>query len=270
MKYKYAFIILVFLVGTINVSAQKYFNKEVKALIKIDKTSEFVTFSATAENLTPSDLSLRYEFTVYKTDINGNSSNSNQSNRFFLNGNDKKVLSSVNISTNSKEKIIVLLLIYPDNGVEKQGAIGKDRIVVTAKENESILNIKLSKEREKEIEFKKNAKDQDQDTSSKDGVYIEGLVIHKVLTKSGRDFYKYFYSEYYLREIKTQKNILIEEVPGQRRSTRITVKVEDQLVWQFFSKPKKDFLVEMAQTSLQRCIKQIQELNKRKQTLTQY
>ena len=270
MKFKNALIVLLFIVGTINVSAQKYFNKEVKAVIKIDETSEFVTFSATAENLTPSDLSLRYEFTVYKTDLDGNTSNSKQSNRFYLNGNDKKVLSSVNLSTSSIENTIVLLLIYPDNGDEKQGAIGKDRIVVTAKENESKLDIKFSKEREKEIEAEKNSQNQDQDTSSKDGVYLEGLVIQKVLTKSGRDFYRYFYSEYYLKQIKTQKNILIQEVPGQRRSTLITVKVEDQLVWQFFSRPKKDFLVEMAAVSLQRCIKQIQALEKRKQTLTQY
>ena len=270
MNLKKAFFVIVFLFVANNVAAQRYFNKEAKAVIKIDRTSEFVTFSATAENLTFSDLSLRYVFTVFKTDSNGNSSNSKQDNGFFLKGSDKKVLSSVNINVSSKEKIIILLLIYPINNDEEQGAIGKDRIVVTSNENEEGLSIKLSKERELEIEAEKNSQDQDQESSSKDGVYIEGLVIQKTLTKSGRDFYRYFYSEYYLRQIKTQKNILIEEVPGQRRSTRITVKVENQIVWQFFARPKKDFLVEMAGISLQRCIRQIQELNKRKENITQY
>lgn len=262
------FIAILFLFTGINVSAQKYFNKEVKAVIKIDSTSEYVTLSATAENLTFSDMSLRYEFNVYKTDSNGNTSNSKQSNRFFLNGSDKKVLSSVSINASSKDKVIILLLIYPNSDDKQQGAIGKDRIVITAKDNEVGLNIKLSKEREKEIEEKN--KSQDQDTYAKDGVFINGLVIQKTLTKSGRDFHRYFYSEYYLREIKTQKNILIEEVPGQRRSTRITVKVDGQLVWQFFATPKKEFLKEMASISIQRSLKYLQELEKRKQTLTQY
>lgn len=267
MKFNF-FIAILFLFTSSHISAQKFFNKEVKAVIKIDKTSEYVTFSATAENLTFSDLSLRYEFNVYKTDSDGNTSNSKQSNNFFLNGGDKKVLSSVSINTSAKDNIILLLLIYPVNNDENQGAIGKDRIVITGKGGEAGLNIKLSKEREKEIEEKN--KSQDQDTSAGDGVYLEGLVIQKTLTKAGRDFHRYFYSEYYLREIKTQKNILIEEVPGQRRSTRITVKVDGQLVWQFFATPKKEFLKEMASISIQKSIRYLQELEKRKQTLTQY
>lgn len=268
MKLKQAFFTIVFLFIAVNVSAQKFFNKEVKAVIKIDKTSEFVTFTATAENLTLSDLSLRYEFIVYNMDSSGNSSSSKQDNRFFLNGSDKKILSSVSINNSSKEKTTILLLIYPITNDKTQGAIGKDRIVVTSSENEAGLNIKLSKEREDEIEEEK--KSQDQDTSSKDGVLLEGLVIQKTLTKSGRDFYRYFYSEYYNRQIKTTKNILIEEVPGQRRSTRISVKVEGELVWQFFARPKKEFLKEMAITSLQRSLRYIQQLQQQKQTLTHY
>ncbi|WP_299889230.1 CsgE family curli-type amyloid fiber assembly protein [uncultured Lacinutrix sp.] len=268
MKLKETVLLIVFLNVCINISAQKYFNKEVKAVIKIDKTSEFFTFTATAENLTPSDLSLRYEFTVYKTDSNGNTSNSKQDNRFFFNGSDKKVLSSVNVNVSSKDKIIILLLIYPISNDKTQGAIGKDRIVITGKKNEVGLNIELSKERVKEIESKKNS--QDQDTSAKDGVFLEGLVIQKTLTKSGRDFYRYFYSEYYNRQIKSPKNIVIEEVPGQRRSTRISVKVDGQLVWQFFARPKKDYLKEMAFTSLKRCLIYLQQLQRQKQTLTRY
>lgn len=268
MKLKEALLIIVFLIVVTNVSAQKYFNNEVKAIIKIDKTSEFVTFTATAENLTVSDLSLRYEFSVFKTDSDGNKTSSKQGNRFFLNGSDKKVLSSVNVNANEKDKIIILLLIYPVNNEKNQGAIGKDRIVITANEKVGGLHIKLSKEREKEIKEKKN--DQDQDTVNNDGVFLEGLVIQKTLTKSGRDFYRYFYSEYYNRQIKTTRNILIEEVPGQRRSTRISIKVDEQLVWQFFSRPKKDFLKEMAITSLQRCLRYIQQIEKQKQTLTRY
>jgi hypothetical protein len=268
MKLKQALLIILLMLLSSHIFAQKYFNNEVKAVIKIDKTSEFVTFSATVENLTLSDLSLRYEFTVYKIDSNGNASHSRQENRFFLKASDKQVLSSVDLNTNTKEKIIILLLVYPISNDETQGAIGKDRIEVTSNDNGAGLNIKLSKEREQEIEAEKNS--QDQDTASNDGVFLEGLVIQKTLTKSGRDFYRYFYSEYYNRQIKTTKNIVIEEVPGQRRSTRISVKVDGQMVWQFFSRPKKEFLKEMAATSLQRSLRYLQQLEKQKQTLIRY
>lgn len=268
MKSKQTLFIVLFFLLCRHGFAQKYFNNEVKAVIKIDQTSEFVTFSATVENLTLSDFSLRYEFTVYKTDSNGNTSHSRQENRFFLKGSDKKVLSSVDINSNVKEKIILLLLVYPITNDENQGAIAKDRIVVTGNENGSGLNIKLSKEREAEIKAENNS--EDQDMASNDGVFLEGLVIQKTLTKSGRDFYRYFYSEYYNRQIKTTKNIVIQEVPGERRSTRISVKIDGQIVWQFFSRPKKEFLKEMAITSLQRSLRYLQQLEKQKQTLKRY
>ena len=268
MKLKQALLIILFILLSSHVFAQKYFNNEVKAVIKIDKTSEFVTFSATVENLTLSDLSLRYEFMVYKTDSNGNSSNSKQENRFFLKGSDKQVLSSVDLNTNAKEKIILLLLVYPISNDPTQGAIGKDRIEVTSNDNGAGLNIKLSEEREQEIAAEKNS--QDQDTASNDGIFLEGLVIQKTLTKAGKDFYRYFFSEYFNRGIRTTKNIVIEEVPDLRRSTRITVKVDGQLVWQFFSRPKKEFLKEMALTSLRRSLGYLQQLEKQKQTLKRY
>ena len=100
---------------------------------------------------------------------------------------------------------------------------------------------------------------------------MDGLVVENTLTKAGRDFYKYFYSEYYNRGIQTKKNIVIEEVPGRMRSTRISVKIDDRVVWQFFSQPKKSFLQSMAITALDRCIAHLQQLQQQKDnTLTRY
>lgn len=246
--------------------AQNVYNKEVKAKIKTDKNSEFITLTGTAENLNFADYSLRYEFMVFKTDANKNTSKSSQGNRFFLQGNEKKILSSVTVNNNFDGKMILILLIYPlENEAENQGAIGKDRIVINSNLN-GVLDIELDESQSKE----NLNSSQDQDSSAKDGIFLEGLVIQKTLTKSGRDFYRYFYSEYFNKQIKSSKNILIEEVPGQRRSTRISVKVDGQLVWQFFARPKKDFLKEMATISLDRSIIYLQQLAKQKQTITRY
>lgn len=241
------------------VCAQKFYNKDVNALIKFDKTSEFTTFSATVENLTYSDLSLRYEFMVFKKDSANNTTKSVQGNRFFLEANEKKILSSITLNNGIEGKVTLLLLVYPVlDGEENTGAISKDRIEVTSNENGQ-LQLKLDPNRKELLR-----------EEAQDGVFLQGLVVKKVLTKSGRDFYKYFYAEYFNKQIKTEKHIVIEEVPGQRRSTRISVKVDGQLVWQFFSQPKKDYLTKMANTALDRSIRYLQQLQKQKQTLTRY
>lgn len=250
---------LVYVLTSMFVCAQKFYNKDVNALIKFDKTSEFTTFSATAENLTYSDLSLRYEFMLFKKDSADNTAKSLQGNRFFLEANEKKILSSITLNNVIAGKVTLLLLVYPVlDGEENTGAISKDRIEVTSNENGQ-LQLKLDPNRKELLR-----------EEAQDGVFLQGLVVKKVLTKSGRDFYKYFYAEYFNKQIKTEKHIVIEEVPGQRRSTRISVKVDGQLVWQFFSQPKKDYLTKMANTALDRSIRYLQQLQKQKQTLTRY
>jgi hypothetical protein len=250
---------LVYVLTSMFVCAQKFYNKDVNALIKFDKTSEFTTFSATVENLTYSDLSLRYEFMVFKKDSANNTTKSVQGNRFFLEANEKKILSSITLNNGIEGKVTLLLLVYPVlDGEENTGAISKDRIEVTSNENGQ-LQLKLDPNRKELLR-----------EEAQDGVFLQGLVVKKVLTKSGRDFYKYFYAEYFNKQIKTEKHIVIEEVPGQRRSTRISVKVDGQLVWQFFSQPKKDYLTKMANTALDRSIRYLQQLQKQKQTLTRY
>lgn len=253
------YIFLCFVIISSFASAQKFYNKDVNALIKFDKTSEFTTFSVTAENLTYSDLSLRYEFMVFKTDIDNNVSKSIQANRFFLKANEKKILSSITLNNGVEGKTTLLLLIYPKiDGEENVGAIGKDRIEVTSNEAGQI-QLKLDPNRKEVLR-----------EEAQQGLFLQGLVVKKVLTKSGRDFYKYFYAEYFNKQVKTEKHILIEEVLGQRRSTRISVKVDGLLVWQFFAQPKKDYLKKMANTALDRSIRYLQQLQKQKQTLTRY
>ena len=63
-------LLLAFLMPSL--AQAQYYNKEVKAEILVEKTSEFYTFIASAENITPSDYSLRYDFMVFRRDENGN------------------------------------------------------------------------------------------------------------------------------------------------------------------------------------------------------
>jgi len=243
---------------SINMSAQ-FYNKEFAAKIYVKQDSEFFTFTATAENLTPTDVDLRYDFSVFKKDDNNNTSKNNQSNRLFLKGNEKKILSSVAINYNEEGKIILLLVLYDID----DKPVGQDRIELNSDNGYQ----KVVKD---ELSVKEKQENRDE-AAPQDGVIIGGLVLEKTLTKAGRDFYKYFYSDYYNRQVTTKKNIFIEEVPGKFRNTRISVKIDDQLLWQFFSQPKKSFLQSMAKTSLDRCIAYLQRLEKQKDdTLKRY
>lgn len=252
---KFMLFTLFFLLG-IGVNAQ-FYNKEYVAKIYADRDSEFYTFTATAENLTPTDVNLRYDFTFYQADENDNVTKNTQSDRFFLKGNEKKVLSSGTVNYNAEGKITILMILYDID----DKAVGQDRIELTNINGfQKLIN----------DEPQETAVNQDQ-AAPQDGFVLDGLVVENTLTKAGRDFYKYFYSEYYNRQVKTKKNIVIEEVPGRFRNTRISVKINDQLLWQFFSQPKKSFLQKMANTALDRCIAYIQQIQQQQDnTITHY
>ncbi len=223
------------------------FNQEVAASVRFEKSSEYYTFYALAENKTSADLNLRYEYMVFKTDDNGNTSKSSQGNRFFIEGNQIIGLSSVTINYAVESKIIIVLLIYDS----EDNPIGKERIVLP-EGGRTILNDKP---------VQQNTNNQDL-AKPEDGYYLKGLVIENTITKAGRDFYRYFFSDYYNKGIKTIHNIVIEEVPGRSRNTMVSVLVKDQLVWRFFSQPRKDFLIEQAKIAMARVIRQLQYLDK--------
>lgn len=248
------FSLIIFL--TCTASAQLY-NKEVIAKISIEDKSEFFTFTATAENLTSSDKNLRYQFFAFENDADNNVIKSGQENRSYLSANEIQVLATLSINSNFEGKIIVLLVIYDD----EDRPIGQDRIEV------STIN-ELKKVVAERTAIALNSGDQ---TDSQDGFTINGLVIQKTLTKAGRDFYKYFGLLYYNKKIKTAKNILIEEVPGFRvRTTLISVKVGNQLVWRFFSRPTRKFLEEMANTAIDKSILYMQQIERQSENLRGY
>jgi hypothetical protein len=224
----------------------QFLNKEVKAEIKVENKGEFLVFTGFAENLTASDFNLKYELMIFKIDENQNSSKTNQENLFYLQAHDKLTLSSTSLNFNEKGKIKVILLI---NDLDNK-PLGKD-ILELDNTNEVIQEIERTKD--KIIITQDEARPQD-------GFIINGLVLEKTITKNGRDFYRFYYSEYYNKQIVSPRNIEIEEAPGRGRGTRITLKVGNQIIMQFFAQPKKEFLQEMASIAINRTIAYLQQL----------
>jgi len=239
-----------------NVAFSQYFNKEIKAKIYVEKNSEFYTFQATAENVTPSDYNLSYEYAIIITQENGETSKSNRVERLFLRANQKKILTQLTINYSLERKAIVLLVLYDVDG----NVLGRDRVVLEEGGKSEIETSGL-------LDLQSISQDQ---ARPKDGFILGGFIFQKLITQSGRNFYRYFSNDYYNRKITTTKNIEILEVPGRGRNTRVSVEVDGQLVWQFFAQPRKEFLKEQAEIAMARVIYRLQQLEQQKEEFTRY
>ena len=140
-------------------------NKVVKASIKTDDNTDYISITSFAENLTDSYKSLYFKLTVIKNDKDNNSSNNTQSGRFTMEANQLKTLSKTQINLVKDNQIIILLLIYDENNK----LLGKDRVVLGEKKTETSNKKKL-----------------------KDGIEISGIISDETKTKMGKDFYDVF------------------------------------------------------------------------------
>lgn len=236
------------------ISAQIY-NQKIDATIITEPSSEFLTFKARVENKTKVDYPLTYEYSIFTTNQDSTVSKSSNRNQFFLQSGERKIVNNLTLNYNFTKKTILLLLIYDEN----EKILGKDRIVL---EEGGRSNID---------ELTKAQVDQNIDQAApQDGFIPEGYVLQKSLTKSGRDFFRYFHSKYLNTQVATEKTILIQETFGRGINTRIIVKVEDQIVHQFFAQPRKSFLTQQADLAFTRVIQRLQDLEKQKDQFIRY
>ncbi|OAB75821.1 CsgE family curli-type amyloid fiber assembly protein [Cochleicola gelatinilyticus] len=247
------FILILLLVSQ---SYAQFYNVEIIAKIKIEKNSEFLSFTATAENTTPSDYNLQYDFMMFRKNENDSIVKTNQEERFYIKANEKKLLSTVTVGNSVDERIILVLLLYDKD----KNPIGQDRIVLGEGGKTELKEI--TDEAPKRVSLDQAAPE--------DGFIAEGYLIENTITKAGRDFFRIFSLNHLNKQVKSNKNIIIEEVPGRGRSTRISVKVEERLVWQFFAQPKKKFLEDMADKALYRCIRYLQALQNQESNFIHY
>lgn len=238
-----------------NPTVAQIYNQEVEANIIIEPGSEFLTFKAGVENKTKEDYPLIYEYSLFTTNKDSTISKSSDRDRFFLQSGERKIVNTLTLNYNFTQKIILLLLVYDQN----EKPIGKDRIVL-AKGGQSDLDNLIKRN---SIRYSDQAKPQD-------GFITQGFVVQKSITKSGRDFFRYFHSKYTDTKVVTDKNILIQETFGRGRNTRIIVKVEDQIVHQFFAQPRKSFLTQQADFAFRRVLRRIQDLEKQKNQFIRY
>ncbi len=240
-------IFSILLLGTVRPSAYaQNFNTEVEAIIKIDNSNDIVEIISSARNMKDANFSLRYELSVISSDSNNNSSKNSQSGRFTLEPFEIKSVSKTSVSFNPTSKTIILLLIYN----EEDKLLGTDRVVLGEQDRKE----------EKKMSYK----------SDNEGISLTGFVTENTKTKPGKDFYDFFYQLYNLNPEKTNKIIKIDEMISFGRTTKITVKVDDTTIHQFFARPKLDYLKMQAENAIKNLNRYLQYLKNRDDQITRY
>ena len=226
------------------------YNTQVEAKIELESKNNLIEITGFAFNKTEIDQSLRYVLSVIKSNSeNSNNSKNNQSGRIVLGSIEKKELSKTVIGVNEKNRIIILLLIYND----EDKLLGKDRIVINENEEDRNQPIIINKNKE-------NTNGDDASNKSTDGVVIRGIVLDETKTKSGRDFYKLFYSLYLGSNINGRKIVAVKEILVMANTTGIEIKVGDEIVYSFIAKPGADYLKNQSNIAIRNVYKHFQKL----------
>jgi curli production assembly/transport component CsgE len=79
---------------------------------------------------------------------------------------------------------------------------------------------------------------------------IDGLLIDETKTKSGRDFFEFFYRNWEAPEEATNYSIMIEEKPFRLNTTMIEIYINETMIFQSFLQPRADLVEELANQSI--------------------
>ena len=225
------------------------YNTSVAAEILITENTEFTELKANARNVTELNRSLTYVFSVITTAEGENNPKTDKKEEgFSLAPFETEVLADITINKSDKSKIIVLFLIYN----YKKELIGKARWA----QNET-------NSKEPVIVTK------DELNRYKDPI-LTGMVTEDTRTKAGRDFYRLFYSDYFLSQLNTEEIISVKELLAFGRNTKIEVRIGSTLVSQFFLQPKEDFLKKMVKGTMANISRYLQTKKNINQEIERY
>jgi curli production assembly/transport component CsgE len=76
---------------------------------------------------------------------------------------------------------------------------------------------------------------------------LDGMLFDETKTKSGKDFYDFFYSRWVAPSGAKNYSIFIREVPFRLMTTQIEVKINETTVFQSFLQPRADIVEQLAE-----------------------
>ncbi len=254
MCYSHRITAFLFFFFVTSVAICQQYNDKVEATLDVKVNDEFIALTAYAQNKTSFDTSLRYVMSVNITQPDNTVTTEKIDNRFVLKANEKNVLNSVSIQRKDSLRKIVLLLVYDADNI----IIGKDRIILNDPNDTSgdalqITGINVTL-----------------DEKIEDGVVLSGIVIENTKTKPGRDFYRKYSDTYRLKNINSPRIITINEIFALGTNTKIEVKVEGQIVLQFFLNPRADYIDSMSELAIKNTINHLERIKRNNNFIKKY
>ncbi len=256
MFRKNHFILCAMFLAFQSLFAQIY-NTEVEAKIDLSSNGEFFEITGFANNKTFSNRSLHYVLDVIRTE-NGNTSNNKQEGDFVLASQEKRALSTTSVNSNDKNRVIILLLIYD----EENNILGKDRIAMNEVDNDNKFK--------KDI-LENNELSDDLNRGGEDGIgLLRGIVVENTITKPGRDFFRLYDQKYRDKKINGEKIVTIDEVLALGTNTKIQLKVDSDIIFQFFVNPRADYIDDMVDYAIQKTDLYFRQLERNRNLVKKY
>lgn len=127
--------------------------------------------------------------------------------------------------------------------------IGTDTIISTGTGSDALLkdttNIKEAPESLQKL-FGEITKQPEEEVSKDAELELDGMLFDETKTKSGKDFYDFFYSSWEAPPGASNFSIFITEAPYRLTTTQIEVRINETIVFQSFLQPRADIVEEMA------------------------
>lgn len=237
MRYKLMVLILASVV-----SFSQTTNTVAKAKIEIEQDGRDIKVTARAENATEFVQSFSYKLSIIKKGAFGNQSNTAQEGLFSIEPSESKNLSVAQVNLKEGDEVIALLLFYD----EKKQVIGKDRVVLNDRKKSQAVVLAV------------------------DGFEIRGFVSDETKTKIGKDFFEGFYHLYNEEKISASKMVVISEELSFARNTKITITIENEVVYEFMARPDDEFMNDMAASSIYATSLYFKNLEKQEKYFIQY
>lgn len=166
---------------------------------------------------------LNYILITLKKGKSGTSSNK-QSGKFSLNPNETRILSETNVNLAKSDGLKIFLFLKDE---DSDRTVAKDSLEINAGQ----FTAEVTFIPEKDLE-------------------LSGLTIDETKTRMGQLFYESFFKKYNQIPEKYDGTVIITELPSFGRNSRITVTVDDLVIYSFLSKPDEEALEAEAESAL--------------------
>ncbi|HSD05998.1 CsgE family curli-type amyloid fiber assembly protein [Flavobacterium sp.] len=99
---------------------------------------------------------------------------------------------------------------------------------------------------------------------------MRGIITDDTKTKAGKDFYDKFFFKYNDVGINAKEIVLIGEEYTFARNTKITITVDNEVIYEFIIRPDDDFLEEVSDEAISTTYYYFKEKEKQSKYFTQY